>query len=120
MSKTVKFECIFTGKQCVFSTDYLSKKIKQFGSIEQAQKYYICRDVKTLIKRGYSIQEIVNILDIDINNVPEEDVIKKIYDIYGEKHAYKTPTLNTPVSGFTYNKTDPDVEKFMKQYIIKK
>ena len=28
------------------------------------------------------------------------------------------PTFNDALTGFTYNKSDPDVEKFIKEYII--
>ena len=32
---------------------------------------------------------------------------------------YKIPTINENLTGFTYNKSDKDVESFINEYIIK-
>jgi hypothetical protein len=119
MVKSLKVKCIVTGKESLFSGDYLKKKIQEYTSVENLEKLYISRDVKTLFKRGYGVPEIRNILNIseDIAH-PEESIITQLE----EKHkinSLKVPTINENLSSFTYNKSDPEVEFFINKYIIK-
>jgi hypothetical protein len=113
MKKTQKLQCVVTGKDSIFSGDYLLKKIKEHGSLEKLEKNYICKDVKSLIKRGYNIEQIRNALNVSENvDYPSDDVIKTIEEMH-KTNSFKLPTINNNLTGFTHNKSDPEVDSFM-------
>jgi len=119
MRKTLKIKCIITGKENFFSGDYLSKKIDEYGDTESLEKYYICREVRSLLAKGYKIDNIRNLLNVSNDViVPDSDTIKVVEDKF-KKISLKLPTVNECLTGFTYNKSDSDVESFMNEYIIK-
>jgi hypothetical protein len=119
MVKSLKVKCIVTGKESLFSGEYLKKKIEEYGGVENLQRLYISRDVKTLFKRGYGVNEIRNILNISEEiDMLDDEIIKLLEDKY-KGNSLKIPTLNENLSSFTYNKSDPEVESFIKEYIIK-
>lgn len=119
MVKSLKVKCIITGKESLFSGEYLKKKIGEYKGVENLQKLYISRDVKTLFKRGYGVMEIRNILNIteDIN-IPRQDIITQLEEKF-KNGSLKIPTINENLSSFTYNKSDPEVESFINNHIIK-
>tara|TARA_R110000772_G_scaffold72195_1_gene157620 strand:- start:141 stop:512 length:372 start_codon:yes stop_codon:yes gene_type:complete len=118
MRKSLKIKCIVTCKESFFSGEYLTKKIKEYGSIESLEKYYVSREVKTLLNKGYKIDEIINILNVSSDIViPHPDVISTIESKF-KKTGLKLPTVNENLTGFTYNKSDPDVEVFINSHII--
>lgn len=119
MVKSLKVKCIVTGKESLFSGDYLKKKIAEYKDVEILQKLYISRDVKTLFKRGYGLNEIRNILNVSEEiNLPDSETIKMLEEKY-KGNSLKLPTINENLSTFTYNKSDPEVESFINTYIIK-
>lgn len=119
MIKSLKIKCNVTNKESFFSGDYLKKKIKEYGDVETLEKLYISRDVKTLLKRGYGILEIRNILNVGSDiNIPTDDVVKLIEEKF-RTNSLKIPSFNDNLSTFTYNKSDPEVESFINDYIIK-
>lgn len=119
MIKSLKVKCIVTGKESLFSGDYLKKKIQEYKSVENLEKLYISRDVKTLFKRGYGVLEIRNILNISEDiEIPEESIIAELEEKF-RSTGLKIPTINENLSSFTYNKSDPEVEYFINKCIIK-
>lgn len=119
MPKSLKIKCNITGKESFFSGDYLNKKVDEYGSIENMEQLYISRDVKTLLKRGYNVNEVRNILNVsDDIPLPAEEIIKEIEDKFS-KNGFKLPTINESLTGFTYNKSDEEVEIFINKHIIK-
>lgn len=119
MVKSLKLKCNVTGKESFFSGDYLKKKITEYDGLENLQEHYISRDVKTLLKRGYGILEIRNILNVSENiQTPTTEIIELLESKF-KTSKFKLPTINDNLSSFTYNKSDPDVEKFINNYIIK-
>ena len=118
MRKSLKIKCIITGKESFFSGEYLAKKIKEYSSIESLEKYYVSREVKTLLTKGYKIDEIINILNVSSGNDEiQPDIIAFIESKY-TKTKLKVPIISENLSGFTYNKSDPDVEVFINNHII--
>lgn len=119
MGKSLKIKCNITGKESFFSGEYLTKKIDEYNGIENMEQLYISRDVKTLLKRGYNINEVRNILNVnDDIPLPGEEIIKEIEDKFS-KNGFKLPTINESLTGFTYNKSDKEVEVFINKHIIK-
>ena len=118
MRKSIKIKCVITDKESFFSGEYLTKKIKEYESVESLESYYVCREVKTLLNKGYKIGEIRNILNVNGDiKLPSSDVIDVIESKY-KKTKLKLPTINENLTGFTYNKSDVDVENFINSHII--
>jgi len=121
MPSTQKINCVVTGKPTVYSGDFLQKKIDEYGDEANLIKYYICREAKAFLKKGYKCEDIRKVLNVcDTVLYPSEDVITFIQEKFGKKSILKDhPSFNNALTGFTYNKTDSDVEQFIKEYIIK-
>ncbi len=121
MPTTKKIICNITGKETVYSGDFLQKKIDEYGSEEDLLRLYICREVKSFLKKGYKIEDIRSIMNIDETvTLPDEETLETIKSMFGKVSILKDgPTFNEALTGFTYNKSDFDVENFINDYIIK-
>jgi polyhydroxyalkanoate synthesis regulator protein len=121
MSSTKKIKCIVTGKQTIYSGDFLQKKIDEYGSVDELSNTYICKEVKSFLKKGYKISDIKDLLNVD-DDVPQlsDDAIKAIEENFRKNSFMKEHTsFNDTLTNFTYNKSDSDVEQFINEYIIK-
>lgn len=99
--------CIISGNKYTFTKDYFAKRIEEYGSVEDLKKYFVTKKVRSLIERGYSIQEIRNILSVVDDNLqgPDSQDIKDIINYYSvRKDVTKKAALN-----FATHKSDPDV-----------
>lgn len=120
-SKTVT--CVVTGKSTAYAGDFLKKKIEEYGDEKTLEKLYICKEVKALLKKGYKVKEVRKILGVpgDADETPK-DIVKLL-----EKEYQKTAiTINdtessslSTISTLTYDKSDPEVEEFIKKHILK-
>ena len=121
MAKTKKITCVVTGKQTMYSGDFLQKKIDEYGSEEKLNKMYICREVKSFLKKGYKIIDIRKILNVDDSTpLPNDDILTAVENEFLKVSILKDhPTFNEALTSFTYNKSDPEVEYFINKYIIK-
>ena len=121
MPTTKKIKCVITGKETIYSGDFLQKKINEYGSEEELLKYYICREVKSFLKKGYKVDDIRKIMNIDDSTeLPDQEVLENIQNMFGKVSILKdNPSFNDALTGFTYNKSDKDVENFINDYIIK-
>lgn len=99
--------CLISGNKYTFTKDYFSKKVEEYGSVEDLKKYFVIKKVKSLIERGYSVQEIRNILSIVDEGLPgadSQDIIDIINYYSVRKDVTKKAALN-----FATHKSDPDV-----------
>lgn len=120
MAKTKKITCVVTGKQTIYSGDFLQKKIDEYGSEEKLNEMYICREVKSFLKKGYKVIDIRKILNVDDKTpLPDDETLTSIEGEFLKVSILKDhPTFNEALTCFTYNKSDNDVENFINQYII--
>ena len=97
-----KLTCIITGKSITVGNDYFNKKIKEFGTEERVHSLYVSRQAKSLLKRGYKIKEIRDLLKItgEIKEITDK-TIKDILSVKDEE-------LNT-YENSGIKKSDPDV-----------
>lgn len=118
-----KITCVITGKTTVYAGEFLQKKIQEYGDIKNLDKFYICKEVKALLKKGYKVLDARKILNTPDNiPLPSHDIIKEIEKDY-QKTAIKlndtsSPSLST-ITELTYDKSDPIVEEFIEKYIKK-
>lgn len=120
-SKTVT--CVVTGKSTAYAGDFLKKKIEEYGDEKTLEKLYICKEVKALLKKGYKVKEVRKILGVpgDADETPK-DIVKLLEKEY-QKTAIavndtESSSLST-ISTLTYDKSDPEVEEFIKKHILK-
>jgi hypothetical protein len=79
MSK--KLECVVSGKTIVVSDEYYQKKVTDFGSEEKVKSLYVSRQVKNLLKRGYKVAEIRDLLKIDNTVEIPDSIVKQILNL---------------------------------------
>ena len=73
--KTTQVACIITGKTTPFTKEYLERKVNEYGSEEMLHQKYICKQAKSMLKRGYTIQEVQGVLgasNIKLNMTDEQ------------------------------------------------
>jgi len=104
MSK--KLECVVSGKLITVSDEYYNKKVSDFGSEEKLLNCYVSRQVKNLLKRGYNVKEIRELLKIKLTTEITDSIIKEILKLKDED------SLNVDKIGI--KKSDPEVEEFVK------
>jgi len=123
MVKSLKITCVVTGKSTTYAGEFLAKKIQEYGNEGNLIKFYVSKEVKALLKKGYKIKDIKKILDIpaDIDDLPDA-VIKEIEKEY-QKTSYKTTDTNSQslstITELTYDRSDTDVETFINNFILK-
>jgi len=124
MVKSKKVTCVVTGKSTAYAGEYLQKKFEEYGGETSLEKFYICKEVRALLKKGYKVNDIRKILDVpaDVDPLPS-DVVNEIEKDY-QKTSFKvndtsSQSLST-ITNLTYDKSDEDVESFINACIMNK
>lgn len=104
-----KISCIITGKVTTVSNEYYDKKIADFGSEEKFNSLYVSRQAKSLLKRGYKIKEIRNLLKVNLEDLPEisESKIKEILKANDDD--------NQNYENLSIKKSDPEVAEYIER-----
>ena len=107
-----KVQCLISGISYPVSKTYYSKKIEEYGDEDTLVRYFASKKVKSLIQRGYSVNEIRNILNVDSSELPGSDS-QSIIDIV-TYHSSRNKK-NTPKNNFIKNReiTDANVQEFI-------
>ena len=102
-----KLVCVITGKTTVIAEDYYNKKIKEFGSAEKLEQKYVCRQAKTFLMKGYSVEEIRKLLKTE-KNVPQlsNELISEIIQ--------DNNVDSQLIDHISIKKSDPEVSKFIE------
>ena len=103
--------CLISGNKYTFTKDYFSKKVEEYGSVEDLKKYFVIKKVRSLIERGYGVQEIRNILNSVDENLPGADS-QDIVDIINYYSVRKDVTKKAALN-FATHKSDPDVAELI-------
>ena len=98
--KRISLTCIVTGRSKVFSQSLLAPKVKKYGSIEDLQKYYVCKEAKKLFKKGSTVKQIREELKCK-TDLPDVD-IEALFKLKLIKSKNKKP-----------NKSRDDREKYL-------
>jgi len=115
--KTKKLVCIVTGRKLLATKDYFERKVEKLGSEEKVISTYICKEAKDLIKKGYTVDKIRELLNVDIKSL--QDVPQDIIDdvVNTNKKYIKRLSNFTNTSNILNVKTDPDVKEFIQNII---
>jgi uncharacterized protein YfbU (UPF0304 family) len=101
-----KLTCIITGKSITVGNEYFDKKVKDFGTEEKFNSLYVSRQAKSLLKRGYKVKEIRELLKIsgELQDISEK-TIKEILSIKDEEsNVYENSGIK---------RSDPDVIEYI-------
>lgn len=115
-----KLSCIITGKTITVGDDYFDKKVVQFKTEEKFRSLYVSRQVKSLLKRGYKVKEIKDLMKVESTDLPEitDKTVKEILKLTDDD------TFNPEHTSI--KKSDPDVAEYIQnlheyltqQYVI--
>ena len=59
-----KLTCVVTGKTTSINDDYYSKRVEEHGNEQLLTQRYVCKQVKSLLTRGYSVVEVRDMLNV--------------------------------------------------------
>ena len=109
-----KITCLITGKSYTYSQDYYDKKVADYIDESNLKKYFITQKAKNYLNKGYSIQEIRNILNVDTEGLPESDSPQVVELIEFHKvQASQTAKKISNTLNFATHKSDPEVSTFI-------
>ena len=109
-----KIICKITGSSYTFGQDYFDKKVKEYIDKDSLKKYFITRKAKNYLNKGYSIQEIRNILNVNEEDVPTADSQEIIELIEFHKiQASHTAKKISNTLNFATHKSDSAVTEFI-------
>lgn len=106
--------CLITGKKYVFSKDYFDRKIEEYTDEDSLKRYFITKKAKTYLNKGYSVQEIRNILSADETDLPAADSqeIRDLIDFHKVRSSGKSKKISNTLN-FATHKSDPLVSAFI-------
>lgn len=109
-----KIRCLVTGNQYTFGKDYFANKIKEYGDEESLRKFFITKKAKTYLNKGYSVQEIRNILNVKEDDLPGDDshAIKELIDFHRVRNSGASKRISNTMN-FATHKSDPQVTVFI-------
>lgn len=110
-----KVMCLITGQTVIMGKDYFTKKAQEYGSEDNLKKYYVSKKARSLIRRGYTVNEIRKILNIVEPNLPNENEqsVKDIISYHStDKQAISTKRLHS-AQNFIMSTSDEDVKEFI-------
>ena len=102
-----------TGRTLLATKEYYERKIRKTGGEDKLHKTYICKEAKNLLLKGYNVEKIRTILNVDLNGLEEigSDIINDILN--SGRTRFRRINNITTVSNILNPKTDPDVKKFI-------
>ena len=109
-----KITCLITGKNYNYGQDYYEKKVVDYIDEDNLKKYFITQKAKNYLNKGYSIQEIRNILNVNEDNLPgaDSEVIAELIEFH-KIQASQTAKKISNTLNFATHKSDTDVTKFI-------
>lgn len=107
-------QCIITGSKYTFGKDYFAKKVEEFENEDNLKRFFITKKAKTYLNKGYSIQEIRNILNIEDGSLPNSDSqdIKDLIDFHKIRNSSNRKKITSTLN-FATHKSDDIVAEFI-------
>lgn len=104
--------CKITGKKYIFALEYYEKRVEEYGDINNLRKYFVTKKAKSLIERGYSAQEIRNLLAVTAKELLPDDS-QEIKDVISYHRLKVDANSKRTSSNFATHKSDTDVSAFI-------
>jgi hypothetical protein len=101
-----KVTCKITGKSFTFNKDYFTSKIEEYQTESNLRELFITKKAKSLLIRGYNVQEIRSLLEIEDSGLlaPEHPDIKRVVDFHQAANLKNSKKKNL---NFANHKSDP-------------
>tara|TARA_R110002051_G_C8566805_1_gene475145 strand:+ start:200 stop:565 length:366 start_codon:yes stop_codon:yes gene_type:complete len=110
--KTQRLTCVITGRTLVASLAYYERKVERAGGEDKLKVTYVCKEAKDLVKKGYDVEKVRDILNIDRSTVQEVD--KEIIEEITTNSRLPYKRLGRfNINNYTSTKTDADVKRFL-------
>ena len=109
-----KVTCLITGKNYTYGQDYYDKKVVDYIDEDNLKKYFITQKAKNYLNKGYSIQEIRNILNVNEDDLPNADseAIAELIEFHKSQASYTAKKISNTLN-FATHKSDSDVARFI-------
>ena len=109
-----KITCLITGKSYTYGQDYYDKKTKDYIDENNLKKYFIPRKAKNYLNKGYSIQEIRNILNVEEDELPDADSqeVAELIEFHKIQASHTAKKISNTLN-FATHKSDPEVATFI-------
>ena len=109
-----KVTCLITGKNYTYGQDYYDKKVVDYIDEDNLKKYFITQKAKNYLNKGYSIQEIRNILNVNEDDLPgaDSEAIAELIEFHKIQASHTAKKISNTLN-FATHKSDPDVAKFI-------
>ena len=109
-----KITCSITGKSYTYGQDYYDKKAKDYIDKDNLKKYFITQKAKNYLNKGYSIQEIRNILNVNEDDLPDADSqeIAELIEFHKIQASHTAKKISNTLN-FATHKSDPEVANFI-------
>jgi hypothetical protein len=108
--QTRKLICRVTGKPLFAGKQYYQKKVEKAGSEDKLHSMYICREAKNLLKKGYTIHDAKE--SLDVSNFKHTITEEEVKMIIGDTKSLRLNNNDEPKTSII--RTDPDVLKFIE------
>lgn len=105
----IKIKCNLTGYVMQIYEDYYDKKVKQYGSEDNLNKYYVQNKIINVIKAGHPFDYIAKLFNF------EYDVEKENY--YNELRQFHYNNFGETASKSSFIETDPAVKAFITNWL---
>ena len=109
-----KITCLITGKSYTYGQDYYDKKTKDYIDENNLKKYFITRKAKNYLNKGYSIQEIRNILNVEEDELPDADSqeVAELIEFHKIQASHTAKKISNTLN-FATHKSDSAVAEFI-------
>jgi hypothetical protein len=111
MSTYNKLICVITGRSITINKDYYQKKVEEFEGAQNLENRYVCKYAKNLLKKGYSVDDIRNMLKLNGADLPK---IEKI-DLDAITKNLRTNIID--LENFNTKRSDPEVEQLINNIL---
>ena len=109
-----KITCLITGKSYTYGQDYYDKKTKDYIDENNLKKYFITQKAKNYLNKGYSIQEIRNILNVEEDELPDADSqeVAELIEFHKIQASHTAKKISNTLN-FATHKSDPEAVNFI-------
>lgn len=112
MAKNIKLTCNLTSDFRYVSEELYEKLAKQYGSVQNLQKFYVKKEISLLIKRGSNIHDISVLHGFEYDK-EKEGYYGELVQFHGKEQLVK---LERKESKTHTIETDEDVKQFMEDW----
>ena len=109
-----KLMCLVTGRKLYATKEYFTRKVEKMGSIEAVHNNYVCKEAKDLLRKGYDVSKIREMLNVKVDSLSAvpDNVIDNILN--SKKRFFKRLSNFTTSNPILNTNTDEDVRKFIQ------